>query len=422
MENKSIGPIGRGPIPGSNTGLTGGSNKAAAPDTTKSYGRANSAESAIRIGPPLNPGSLPSLTIHSMKTIKKWKENINTPQRVLRPPWFKAYMLFDGDSQGLIDFFTFHIPHIGKASGDLIHFIDIGDPEQGDGLYEMMRTQRLKSYDDQASKEYEEQLTKIKIEKLYQLKEMMRLSEWMGFQLSDLPCIAFTTWPPWHPPSVLKIKSAYYAPDERRNVFGRVLQDCLFRMDRDFSVTPGVMNSELMKRFDTELTKIVDEIDHEVGIASSGLVIPSLPGIFCNIVTKDGSRHSTQVEYNKILDIREKVGMFIDGVTFQAWKYEKGRPRGPFKLQPAEFEMIAAYMLQKKIMTPYVGTGMKANSEDAARQTFEDARKIVDTCGDDGEYRVFRMRRGRSASETAFYFNPPQDFNYCLIVPVVKTK
>jgi hypothetical protein len=140
---------------------------------------------------------------------------------------------------------------------------------------------------------------------------------------------------------------------------------------------------------------------------------------YCRMVTRDGTRTLKKAQYDELLRRRGKYDMFIDAMTGEAMcRQGKAKPCTA-KLTPKERGILIDFMETGKLMRPYnTKTGTTCLSRDAACRLFEKARRKVDVRLGRYEYRAFRLHKNATnPTLKAFEFAPPDDLQYCLIVP-----
>jgi hypothetical protein len=124
--------------------------------------------------------------------------------------------------------------------------------------------------------------------------------------------------------------------------------------------------------------------------------------------------------------------MFIDGRSFYCYKKKQDGKIIPDKLEGIEFALLREYIEDDFCNRPELTNAIKdynrALSEadqkrkigsESAIKYLEEARRKVDAQLSRYEWRAFK--RGKQISTSIppdyFYFDPPKDIKYCLIVP-----
>jgi len=161
-------------------------------------------------------------------------------------------------------------------------------------------------------------------------------------------------------------------------------------------------------------SRILKKADAEPALTKK----PRAPG-YCCVVTREGTRTLSKAQYDDLVTRQGEYDMFIDGTTRDvACRKGKAAPRQA-KLTPKELGMLIDYIEAGKRMRPYnTKTGAGCLSRTAACRLFEKARRKVDVKLGRYEYRAFRLHKNATDPKLkAFEFAPPDDLQYCLIVP-----
>ena len=145
----------------------------------------------------------------------------------------------------------------------------------------------------------------------------------------------------------------------------------------------------------------------------------AVDGVYCRVITREGTRSVAKAQYEKLVETRNGYDMFIDGMTREAsCRHDKQKPRAE-KLTPKELAILSDFIQAAKPMRPYnTKTGNGCASSSSAYRLFEEARKKVDVKLGRYGYRAFRLHKNASDRKlNAHEFAPPEDLNYCLILP-----
>lgn len=254
MENKSLNPN------------KSASNKSVnIPSEKKSFERVAKASFIDKIGPsPTSNHNSVSLVFNSTKTEEKRNKPKIEPEIALGPPWFKAVILYDGDSYEIHEFFQQRIHDIGDVSGKFIHFMDIGFPPQSDRNYEEIRSGGLAKQDEISAAGYKNDVEAIDSEKQYKLKELKSLVKELEINPDQLPCIVFLTTPDWSPPAVFKLNINWFSDERVVKIFSKQLQKWLRELPQKKLITPGISNKDLSERFTDELAKYKKHFDEMI--------------------------------------------------------------------------------------------------------------------------------------------------------------
>jgi len=140
---------------------------------------------------------------------------------------------------------------------------------------------------------------------------------------------------------------------------------------------------------------------------------------YCRIVTREGSLTAGKVQYDEAVAARDRYEMFIDGMTGEAsCRHGKAKPRSA-KLTTRERSILIDVIQAGKPIRPFsTKTGSSSASPAAACRLFEEARRKVDAKLGRYTYRAFRLHKSPTDKKLkAFEFAPPDDLQYCVIVP-----
>lgn len=140
---------------------------------------------------------------------------------------------------------------------------------------------------------------------------------------------------------------------------------------------------------------------------------------YCRMVTREGARMLSKAQYDEFLKTRSEYDMFIDGITGDAVCRQAGAKPRSSKLTPKERCILVDYIDAARPMRPYnTKTGTTCLSRDAACRLFEKARRKADVRLGRYEYRAFLLHKNSADPRLkTFEFAPPDDLQYCLIVP-----
>ncbi|MHB8549452.1 MAG: hypothetical protein ACYDB8_00565 [Acidiferrobacterales bacterium] len=138
------------------------------------------------------------------------------------------------------------------------------------------------------------------------------------------------------------------------------------------------------------------------------------------MLTVEGSRSASRVEYESLVQDQSLYDLFIDGMTRMVWCRETPSTARRSVLTPKEFGMVCEYMLTARPLRPRsTEIGRHCLSAESAIKLFEKARSKVDMRVGRYQYRAFRLHRHPTSQILkAFEFAPPASLAYCLILPV----
>ena len=143
------------------------------------------------------------------------------------PPWFLAFILFDGDSAEFNTFIHERINTLGAAWGKGIVGRRIGNPGERDALYEQIRTVARARLDEEAVPPYE-QLVKARGSEVHHiLREAEELARLLKVPRRMLPAIAFRTLPPASKLAILRVRPSWLANPEAKRTLSQALQTFL---------------------------------------------------------------------------------------------------------------------------------------------------------------------------------------------------
>ncbi len=138
---------------------------------------------------------------------------------------------------------------------------------------------------------------------------------------------------------------------------------------------------------------------------------------YCRIITREKVETLPKSGYEVLVKKRENYGMFIDGITREAFCRDGSSEPQIAKLTARELGILVDVITAGKPICPYATkTGGKSASREAANRLFEGARRKVDVKLGRYKYRAFRLHQKPAGVEyKAFEFAPPDDLQYCVI-------
>jgi hypothetical protein len=141
---------------------------------------------------------------------------------------------------------------------------------------------------------------------------------------------------------------------------------------------------------------------------------------YCRVLTREGTATLRKPEYERIIRRRDHYGMFIDGMTRETLCGSNGGDPRSATLTPREAGILVDVIQAGKPVRPHATrTGGACASPEAASRLFEEARRKADVKLGRYEFRAFRTHRSPSNRKLkAFEFAPPDELEYCVIVPV----
>lgn len=140
------------------------------------------------------------------------------------PPWFIAFVLYDGDSLVFCDFIRDRIHTLGPAWGREVLLRLIGHAGQHDAVYEEMRSAARAEADARDVERYEALVKERGGSHNHDLRETQRLVDYFGLTRSDLPAIVLQTMPPAPQPAILRVRPNWLSSDGARRILSDELQ------------------------------------------------------------------------------------------------------------------------------------------------------------------------------------------------------
>jgi hypothetical protein len=156
------------------------------------------------------------------------------------------------------------------------------------------------------------------------------------------------------------------------------------------------------------------------GVLATAKIPKKESDYICGIYTQKGEESLKQNEYSKLIRSISSYDMFIDGITKQAWKKNKGKITGPAKLTVKQLILISEYIKKRNFKRPGSILNYSQGAQHNAKQIFKTARSKVDVRIGRKEWRAFKMIEYDESDSNQYGFCPPAQLKYCLIEPLIE--
>lgn len=187
------------------------------------------------------------------------------------PPWFMAYVLFDGDSLRFAEFIHHRISVLDEAWGLAIHGTRIGNPKEMGRLYERLRAPRRARLDTEASRQYPRLLAKRGSEQHHIIRETEELARHLGVPRRSMPALMFRTNPPGPRHALLGVAPGWLVNPEAEDALSRALQSFLSEERIERLVKSGTGST---RELCSGLQRILDQIAVHMRAVTAGLPPP----------------------------------------------------------------------------------------------------------------------------------------------------
>lgn len=192
------------------------------------------------------------------------------PCRPQGPPWLYGYLLYDGSSEAVHEFFVRNLFELDEATSANVLLTYIGNPKEVGPAYEILRDPALRKLDDSDAESLTEELGSGVGADYVRRREVMKLTRVIGVEREQLPCIVFFANPPCAPPAILPIRPEWLATAEVQRTLRDAIID-LFTSDPELKRLPRISKSnlELTKGFSRLISERVSDLDLAVGRQAS---------------------------------------------------------------------------------------------------------------------------------------------------------
>jgi len=336
---------------------------------------------------------------------------------IQNPPYIYGFVLYDGDTYGIEEFFSLRIFEIGKAAGKYIEIVDIGDPMQHDNIYGEMLTSKKVLDTKKLAQKYRHEVSIYGSER--HLKIMYQQSMIYKFKVDKnyLPCILFMADQNYGRIGLF-IKHKWYDYPETARIFSKELQNFFKGLDWQELLAGNVTKAQLHQRFKNKLLEWERCLDERIGDFLLTGISEARTKLYCKAFKDDSVIYLSKIEYNELANTKCDFDLFIDGLKLEYQKYKDGALIGSGTLTYSEFQMLVGFIKKGDFIKPY-GVRVKDDQNyDAANKMFKELRKKIDIKLNNGKYHIFKHYLTEDTSKTGYKFDPPEDFKYCIIQSV----
>ena len=329
---------------------------------------------------------------------------------------------FDGDTYDFDRFYRRSFLQISEAGGKHITFFRIGDPEFSDPLHKERRTPALVREDRRQSREWEKKYSSPDAEERQRIAESLKCCDMFNVKEKERPCFVFI-WRRDRRVGLLRVPDHWYASESSWRVFRLCLCSWLKQKSVVTLATADLEDAVLSRRLSRLLGNLSRTIEKQLqsrGVAESGSAEKqSQADIYCRIITEKGEQDLTYAQYERFLDRKRKLDMFINGMTGEAMRRDLQGQEHLSELKPRELNMLLAFITSRRPMRPCDTTprGREKPSWQTANHTFGAAMRKVDTRISRYKHRFFCLLRDPEGSEfRKYYFNPAPNLKYLIML------
>ena len=176
----------------------------------------------------------------------------NTPQPPAGPPYLIGFPLYDWCSEELHNLIDGFSVQLDKATGTNVLLQLVANPNELCSVYETMRSLALAKGDAAGAKAYLERLKRGTTGHDRGV-EVVKLAELLKIQPSQLPCIAFLSFPPSLPAGILSVKREWISTREKQIRFAKELERFFGSFNIQYLLKDAPTNVELIKVFEKQI-------------------------------------------------------------------------------------------------------------------------------------------------------------------------
>lgn len=184
------------------------------------------------------------------------------------PFWYKAAIVYDGDSDEFAEFFERRVEILDRISGRAIYFAAIGDPRVCGRLYEEYRTEARAAKDAAEAVEHDTLVERRGTAAHHRRRETSELASMLGIDPKDLPCIAFLTTPIHEPVPILRIEREWLRVPALVDALSSALQR---HLSEEEVLGVGVAGETTIAELVDRLQPILEAIHRDMASATAGL-------------------------------------------------------------------------------------------------------------------------------------------------------
>lgn len=177
-------------------------------------------------------------------------------QPIAGPPWLIGVPLYDWRHEELHEIFEGFSNQLDQATDLRVLISPVGDPGQTGSWYEILRSPELAKLDEEAVKAYTEVIQEGGNADHLRRREVDILTEILGIESEQLPCIAFMAFPPSLPVGLLPIKREWISNRESQIEFATALRDFL---QENPEIEPLIRNCKTNLELASKFGKLIND-------------------------------------------------------------------------------------------------------------------------------------------------------------------